>query len=123
MLKCINILEIYFTVETVGREAVVRVSHWLRGIWEMRRRTSPVQQWVDSLPSPAKISPNKESINKQQSISIETEPISTTDECTKENVIEDKENSIGQSNMTISTSVPTYQSPLASQYGLSNVPK
>ncbi|XP_068991740.1 protein ITPRID2 isoform X1 [Neodiprion pinetum] len=37
--------------ENIGTEAIVRVTHWLRGIWEMKRRASPVQQWVDSIPS------------------------------------------------------------------------
>nr|XP_033332703.1 uncharacterized protein LOC117224113 isoform X1 [Megalopta genalis] len=40
--------------ENVGIDTIVKVANWLRGIWEMRRRTGPVQQWVDSLPSPAK---------------------------------------------------------------------
>ena len=39
-------------LENVGKETIVKVRGWLRGIWEMRRRTGPVQQWVDSLPSP-----------------------------------------------------------------------
>lgn len=30
------------------------MTDWLRGIWEMRRRAGPVQQWIDSIPSPAK---------------------------------------------------------------------
>ncbi|XP_048514582.1 uncharacterized protein LOC105684324 isoform X1 [Athalia rosae] len=37
--------------ENIGTEAIVRVTHWLRGIWEMRRQAGPVQQWVDSIPS------------------------------------------------------------------------
>nr|XP_031835192.1 uncharacterized protein LOC116428123 isoform X1 [Nomia melanderi]XP_031835193.1 uncharacterized protein LOC116428123 isoform X1 [Nomia melanderi] len=40
--------------ENVGKETILKVTDWLRGIWEMRRKTGPVQQWVDSLPSPAK---------------------------------------------------------------------
>lgn len=28
------------------------MTDWLRGMWEMKRRTSPVQQWVNSIPSP-----------------------------------------------------------------------
>ncbi|XP_044583078.1 uncharacterized protein LOC123264078 isoform X2 [Cotesia glomerata] len=42
--------------ENVGKEAIIRVTDWLRGIWEMRRNGGPVQQWVDSIPSPTKSS-------------------------------------------------------------------
>ncbi|XP_047368967.1 uncharacterized protein LOC124956776 isoform X1 [Vespa velutina] len=42
--------------ESIGKETIVRVTDWLRGMWEMRRRNSPVQQWVDSIPSPIKSS-------------------------------------------------------------------
>ncbi|KAF7380705.1 hypothetical protein HZH66_014081 [Vespula vulgaris] len=40
--------------ESIGKETIVKVTDWLRGMWEMRRRNSPVQQWVDSIPSPIK---------------------------------------------------------------------
>ncbi|CAG5096201.1 Protein of unknown function, partial [Cotesia congregata] len=43
-------------LENVGKEAIIRVTDWLRGIWEMRRNGGPVQQWVDSIPSPTKSS-------------------------------------------------------------------
>ncbi|XP_074098572.1 ki-ras-induced actin-interacting protein-IP3R-interacting domain olf186-M isoform X2 [Cotesia typhae] len=42
--------------ENVGKEAIIRVTDWLRGIWEMRRNGGPVQQWVNSIPSPTKSS-------------------------------------------------------------------
>ncbi|XP_014207248.1 uncharacterized protein LOC106638532 isoform X2 [Copidosoma floridanum] len=69
--------------ENIGKEAVLRVSNWLRGIWDMRRRggaASPVQQWVDSLPSPIKhrssddcnLPTTPRPIAKQQSLSTET---------------------------------------------------
>lgn len=35
----------------MGKETILKVTDWLRGIWEMRRRTGgPVQQWIDSIP-------------------------------------------------------------------------
>src|SRR5436190_13068242 len=38
-------------LENVGKETILKVTDWLRGIWEMRRRTDgPVQQWIDSIP-------------------------------------------------------------------------
>ncbi|KAL6263970.1 hypothetical protein P5V15_004051 [Pogonomyrmex californicus] len=41
--------------ENVGKETILKVTDWLRGIWEMRRRAGgPVQQWIDSIPSSAK---------------------------------------------------------------------
>lgn len=41
----------YALLENVGKEAVLKVTDWLRGIWEMRRRAGgPVQQWIDSIP-------------------------------------------------------------------------
>ncbi|XP_076238303.1 ki-ras-induced actin-interacting protein-IP3R-interacting domain olf186-M [Calliopsis andreniformis] len=40
----------------IGKDTIVKVTDWLRGFWEMRRRTGPVQQWVDSIPSPMKSS-------------------------------------------------------------------
>ncbi|XP_011343795.1 uncharacterized protein LOC105283043 isoform X2 [Ooceraea biroi] len=41
--------------ENVGKETILKVTDWLRRIWEMRRRAGgPVQQWIDSIPSPAK---------------------------------------------------------------------
>ncbi|XP_071635111.1 uncharacterized protein Olf186-m isoform X1 [Temnothorax longispinosus] len=41
--------------ENVGKETILKVTDWLRGIWEMRRRASgPVQQWIDSIPSSAR---------------------------------------------------------------------
>lgn len=44
----------YIFLESIGKETIVKVTDWLRGMWEMRRRNSPVQQWVDSIPSPIK---------------------------------------------------------------------
>ncbi|XP_018308807.1 LOW QUALITY PROTEIN: uncharacterized protein olf186-M [Mycetomoellerius zeteki] len=41
--------------ENVGKETILKVTDWLRGIWEMRRRAGgPVQQWIDSIPSTSK---------------------------------------------------------------------
>ncbi|XP_018363333.1 PREDICTED: uncharacterized protein LOC108761359 isoform X1 [Trachymyrmex cornetzi] len=41
--------------ENVGKETLLKVTDWLRGIWEMRRHAGgPVQQWIDSIPSTAK---------------------------------------------------------------------
>lgn len=46
---------LYILLENVGKETILKVTDWLRGIWEMRRRASgPVQQWIDSIPSSAK---------------------------------------------------------------------
>lgn len=46
---------LYVSLENVGKETILKVTDWLRGIWEMRRHASgPVQQWVDSIPSSAK---------------------------------------------------------------------
>lgn len=45
---------VYILLDNIGKETIVKVTDWLRGIWEMRRRTGPVQQWVDSIPSPIK---------------------------------------------------------------------
>ncbi|XP_012226274.2 uncharacterized protein olf186-M isoform X2 [Linepithema humile] len=37
--------------ENVGKETILKVTDWLRGVWEMRRRAGgPVQQWIDSIP-------------------------------------------------------------------------
>ncbi|KMR01214.1 hypothetical protein RF55_1001 [Lasius niger] len=42
--------------ENVGKETILKVTDWLRGIWEMRRRAGgPVQQWIDSLPAKSDI--------------------------------------------------------------------
>lgn len=41
-------------LENVGKETILKVTDWLRGMWEMRRRTGPVQQWIDSIPLPMK---------------------------------------------------------------------
>lgn len=39
----------------MGKETILKVTDWLRGIWEMRRRAGgPVQQWIDSIPSSAR---------------------------------------------------------------------
>lgn len=46
---------LHVLLENVGKETILKVTDWLRGIWEMRRRVSgPVQQWIDSIPSSAK---------------------------------------------------------------------
>ncbi|KYN03494.1 hypothetical protein ALC62_05621 [Cyphomyrmex costatus] len=46
---------LYALLENVGKETILKVTDWLRGIWEMRRRAGgPIQQWIDSIPSSAK---------------------------------------------------------------------
>lgn len=46
---------LYVLLENVGKETILKVTDWLRGIWEMRRRAGgPVQQWIDSIPSSTK---------------------------------------------------------------------
>lgn len=113
------IIRILYFIENVGKETVLRVSNWLRGIWEMRRRTSPVQQWVDSLPSPAKsTAPSLGSIVKQQSISVDSETASIP-ECTVEQVYSEKENFIGHPNMTVSTPITVPSSPAITYHGRS----
>jgi len=44
----------YALLENVGKETILKVTDWLRGIWEMRRAGGPVQQWIDSIPSTTK---------------------------------------------------------------------
>ncbi|KAJ8686879.1 hypothetical protein QAD02_022673 [Eretmocerus hayati] len=97
-------------IENIGRETVIKVSSWLRGIWEMRRRASPVQQWVDSLPSPVKSSDaNLGSIVGQQSLSVDAE--SSISECPQQ-VFTEKKNHISHHNMTVVTPITTPSSPL-----------
>lgn len=85
----------------------------------MRRRTSPVQQWVDSLPSPAKSTPSTlGSIIRQQSVSVDSEPPSIP-ECTVEQAYSEKENFIRHSNMTVSTPIAVPNSPAITYHGRS----
>lgn len=70
---------LYILLENVGKETILKVTDWLRGIWEMRRRTSgPVQQWIDSIPSSAKSDVASEcqehSLSHEQKLSTPTEP-------------------------------------------------
>lgn len=77
----------------------------------MRRRTNPVQQWVDSLPSPAKSTTSSiASIVRQQSVSVDSESTSIP-ECSIEHVYSEKENYIRHSNMTVSTPITVPSSP------------
>lgn len=77
----------------------------------MRRRTSPVQQWVDSLPSPAKSTASSlGSIVRQQSVSVDSESASIP-ECTVEQTFSEKENFIRHSTMTVSTPIAVPNSP------------
>ncbi|XP_058796198.1 uncharacterized protein LOC131667043 isoform X2 [Phymastichus coffea] len=77
----------------------------------MRRRTNPVQQWVDSLPSPAKSSTSSiGSIVRQQSVSVDSESASIP-ECSVEHIYSEKENYIKHSNMTVSTPISVPNSP------------
>ncbi|XP_001607149.1 uncharacterized protein LOC100123504 isoform X2 [Nasonia vitripennis] len=83
----------------------------------MRRRTSPVQQWVDSLPSPAKSTASSlGSIIRQQSVSVDSESASIP-ECTVEQAYSEKENFISHSNMTVSTPITVPSSPAITYHG------
>lgn len=62
----------------MGKDTIVRVTGWLRGIWEMRRRTGPVQRWVDSIPSPIKS--NLAIVNERQGASTEVATLVTPSE-------------------------------------------
>ena len=72
----------------------------------MRRRTSPVQQWVDSLPPPSNVG----TIIRQQSVPVHSEP-PPIPECTIEKGYSEKENYISHSNMTVSTPISVPCSP------------
>jgi hypothetical protein len=85
----------------------------------MRRRTSPVQQWVDSLPSPSKSdTSNTTSIVRPHSISIDLETTSIP-ESTVKKTLSDKENYISHSNMTVSTPITVHNSPAIAYSGVS----
>ncbi|XP_034184368.2 ki-ras-induced actin-interacting protein-IP3R-interacting domain olf186-M isoform X1 [Osmia lignaria lignaria] len=66
--------------ENKSKDTVVKVTDWLRGIWEMRRQNGPVQQWIDSIPSPIKSSfsiknEHQRELTEKPSISLlQTEP-------------------------------------------------
>lgn len=66
--------------ENTKKETFIKVTDWLRGIWEMRRQTGPVQQWIDSIPSPIKTSfsmknePGDKSMQKPNISLVPTEP-------------------------------------------------
>ncbi|XP_043588975.1 uncharacterized protein LOC122570552 isoform X1 [Bombus pyrosoma] len=55
--------------ENTRKETIVKVTDWLRGIWEMRRQTGPVQQWIDSIPSPIKSNFSMKNDNQGESSS------------------------------------------------------
>lgn len=65
--------------ESIGKETIIRVTSWLRGRWEMRRRAGPVQQWVDSIPSPAKSHLSSSSEQQKQAFENSTMPITSTE--------------------------------------------
>lgn len=74
---------LYVSLENVGKETILKVTDWLRGIWKMRRRANgPVQQWIDSIPSSAKsdvVIANENScqecgLSHDQKLSTPTEP-------------------------------------------------
>lgn len=108
----------------------------------MRRKKSPVQKWVDSLPSPEKFGNSSlGSVVDQQnttedSASITTKPSISTSEsvvdysvsvdsesisipvCTVEQVFSDKEN-INNLNMTVSSPIVVPNSPSITSSGIS----
>ncbi|KOX74676.1 hypothetical protein WN51_13111, partial [Melipona quadrifasciata] len=53
--------------ENTRKETIIKVTDWLRGIWEMRRQTGPVQQWIDSIPSPMKSNFSMKNANQGES--------------------------------------------------------
>lgn len=65
-----------------------RTTSLLRGIREMRQRVSPVQQWVDSLPSPIKSIP----LGSSSATSV------PSDECCDTTRIEDRQTQLLQDN-------------------------
>lgn len=101
-----------FILEKRKNETLIKVTSWLRGIWDMRKRPNAVQQWVDSLPPPAK-SPQQENFMvdvKQKLIKDNTVDIEI--DC------KDKENYI-LTNMTVSTPIDVPPSPAMTHPGVS----
>ncbi|XP_077258128.1 ki-ras-induced actin-interacting protein-IP3R-interacting domain olf186-M isoform X4 [Temnothorax americanus] len=71
---------LYVLSENVGKETILKVTDWLRGIWEMRRRASgPVQQWIDSIPSSARSDIVVASECQEDSRSHEHKPLTPTE--------------------------------------------
>lgn len=98
----------------VRKETIVKVRGWLRGIWEMRRRAGPVQQWVDSIPSPmATVSPTK-IIESTDIDNNSTSPISTLPK--EESIVKEE---LKQPVMTASTPIAVPNSPIITMTGVS----
>ncbi|XP_033209444.1 uncharacterized protein LOC117168135 [Belonocnema kinseyi] len=99
----------------VRKETIVKVRGWLRGIWEMRRRAGPVQQWVDSIPSPmATVSPSK-IIESKDIDNNSTSPIPTLPN--EESTLNEE---LKHPVMTASTPIAVPNSPIITMTGVSN---
>jgi len=110
-----NIL--YVLLENVGKETILKVTDWLRGIWEMRRRASgPVQQWIDSIPSSAKTDIVIASECQERSPSHEHKPLTPTE---PKNIPFSKD--LQSPSMTVSAPInvpnsPTMNTPVLPRY-------
>lgn len=92
--------------ENVGREAILKVTDWLRGVWTMRRKAGPVQEWVDSIPSPTKSVPETRSILEEN----QTPPLTP---------VSLGENIFVKPTMTVSTPITVPGSPIITKTGVS----
>ncbi|KAK0090889.1 hypothetical protein PV325_000055 [Microctonus aethiopoides] len=92
--------------ENIGKEAIIRVTDWLRSIWEMKRNGGQVQQWVDSIPSPTKTSTVDINIESHDS------PPSTPDHS--------KKSLIQKPVMTVSTPISVPNSPAITMTSISS---
>lgn len=93
--------------ENIGKEAIIRVTDWLRSIWEMKRNGGQVQQWVDSIPSPIKTSTVDINIESHES------PPSTPDHS--------KKSLIQKPVMTVSTPISVPNSPAITMTSISRL--
>ena len=103
----------------VHKETIVKVRGWLRGIWEMRRRAGPVQQWVDSIPSPtATVSPIKIIESKDIVNNTTSTPISTLPK--EESILKEE---LKRPVMTASTPIAVPNSPIITMTGVTKYVK
>lgn len=65
-------------LETISQDAIVKVTNWLLGVWEMRRSTGQVQQWVDSIPPSSKTNTVASSKQPKNSTEDQSKPTSST---------------------------------------------